>query len=268
MATKPGSAAYYKALQKVFKLQSKVLSGVLPHAGRRGTNHEERCRGFLTSVLPRRYSLGSGFIVSSTPNSKVSSEQDVIIFDDFLNSPLYREPAAGVYPSEMVYATVEVKGNLTLKDIRSTLKSIGTVRRLAFECWYEWPRYDDLPGRWKLVRNTEPIKRPPRSFIFAFDTTYKNPRALKDALEQELNKPVGAHLHGVVVVNKDWFGFQQVRKKGEPARFEMFEKHALLRFVNNMLRSLKGVVVRDAEMSRYLQIPTAEPVPPPEEWTQ
>jgi hypothetical protein len=257
-AKKSGSAAHYKALQKVFGLQSKILTGVLPHAGKRGSNDEERCRAFLSNVLPRRYGISSGFIVSSTPDSRPSREQDVVIFDDFLNSPLYREPAAGVFPAEMVYATVEVKATLRSDDIGSTFESIGEIRRLAFECWYEWPRSNDMPGRWRLEKNVTPIKRPPRSFIFAFDTAYKTPSALKDALEAKLNEPYGAHLHGIVVVSKGWFGFQHVRKKGERARIEMFSDDGLLRFVNNMLKSLKGVVVREAEMSRYLKIETVE----------
>jgi hypothetical protein len=258
MVTKTGSAAYYYALQSVFRLQTKILTGVLPHAGKRGSNNEERCRAFLTNVLPRRYGISSGFIVSSTRGSKPSREQDVVIFDDFLNSPLYREPAAGVFPAEMVYGTVEVKAKLRSDDIDSTLISIGEVRRLAFECWYEWPRRNDVPGRWKLENNEAPIKRPPRSFIFAFDTSYKTPGALKEALENKLNEPHGAHLHGIVVVSKGWFAFQHVRKKRELARVEMFADNGLLRFVNNMLKSLKGVVVREADMSRYLNIETVE----------
>ena len=183
MAKQSGSAAYYKALQEIFELQSRVLTGVLPHAGKRGSNDEERCRTFLMNVLPRRYGIGGGFIVSSTPGTKPSREQDVVIFDDFLNSPLYREPSAGVFPVEMVYATLEVKGNLRAKDIDSTFRSIGEIRRLAFECWYEWPRINDQPGRWQLEKNVDPKKRPPRAFIFAFDTTYKTLRALREALE-------------------------------------------------------------------------------------
>lgn len=108
------------------------------------------------------------------------------------------------------------------------------------------------------MRNDKPIKRPPRSFIFAFDTEYKTPRALREALVSRLNKPYGAHLHGVVVVSKGWFGFQHVQKTGEEARVSMFGDNGLLRFVNNMLKSLKGVVVREAEMGRYLTIPTVE----------
>src|ERR1700759_3745396 len=106
MAGKTGSTAYYDALQRVFRLQSRILTGVLPHAGKRGSNDEERCKEFLKNVLPRRYGISSGFVVSSTEDSKPSPEQDVIIFDDLLNSPLYREPSAGVFPVEMVYATV------------------------------------------------------------------------------------------------------------------------------------------------------------------
>jgi hypothetical protein len=258
MAKKTGSAAYYNALQNLFGLQSQILTGVLPHAGKRGSNDEERCRAFLSTVLPRRYSLSSGFIVSSTPDSRPSREQDIVIFDDFLNSPLYREPAAGVFPAEMVYGTVEVKGKLRPGDIVSTLRSIGEVRRLAFECWYEWPRRNDQPGRWRLEQNVDPIKRPPRSYIFAFDTSYKTPSALKDALERKLNEGYGAHLHGIVVVSKGWFGFQRVMKKGEPATVKMFSNNGLLRFVNSMLKSLKGVVVREADMNRYLKIETFE----------
>jgi hypothetical protein len=38
----------------------------------------------------------------------------------------------------------------------------------------------------------------------------------------------------------------------------MFKDDGLLRFVNNMLKSLKAVVVRDADMGRYLDIETIE----------
>ena len=254
----PGSAKYYDALRKVFKLQSGILTAALPHAGERGSNDEERCRAFLTSVLPRRYSIGSGFIVSSARGAKPSPQQDVIIHDDFLNSPLHRELSAGVFPIEMVYATVEVKGYLQSRDLQSSLASIGRVRRLAHECWYEFPEQNIMPGRPRLVRPKKPIKRPPRAFIFAFDTIYKSPSALKRALERELNKGHGAHLHGIIVLSRNWFAFQRpFRLK---AAVKVFANNALLRFVNNMLTSLKSVVVREAEMGRYLNIPTVSEI--------
>ena len=49
-----------------------------------------------------------------------------------------------------------------------------------------------------------------------------------------------------------------MRKEGESAKVEMFDDNGLLRFVNNMLKSLKSVVVREADMNRYLNIETVE----------
>lgn len=262
----PGSSRYYEALQKVFALQSEVLTAALPHAGERGSNDEERCRAFLASVLPRRYAIGSGFVVSSTPGAKASPQQDVILYDHFLNSPLYQELSAGVFPIEMVYATIEVKGLLNSREITSSLTSIGKVRRLAHQCWYEYPRRTDAPGRWALTGSEASIKRPGRAFIFAYDSTYSTAASLKKALERELNKPLGAHLHGIVVISKDLFAFQRVRKAGESASVKIFKGNALLHFVNSMLSSLKGVVVRDAQMERYLKMQSApaEDVLPPQ----
>jgi len=262
----PGSAAYFDALQKVFQLQSEFLTAVLPHAGERGTNDEERCRTFLSQVLPRRYSIGSGFVVSSDPELPVSRQQDVVIFDDFLNSPLHRELSASVFPIEMVYATVEVKGLLQPNDLLPIVQSIGGVRQLSMQCWYEipespttpkLPNVTNLPGRFKLARLS--MKRPPRAFVFAFNTTYSTPDGLKDALQRAIDEGGFAHLHGIVVLNKGWFAFQYPNKPR--AEIKIFTDNALLRFVNNMLMLLKGTVIREAEMARYLKIETAESEP-------
>jgi hypothetical protein len=49
-----GVQAYYDALQKIFRLQSEILTGAIPHRGERGRNDEERLRDFLSKVLPRK----------------------------------------------------------------------------------------------------------------------------------------------------------------------------------------------------------------------
>lgn len=254
-----GSAAYYGALQSIFHLQSKILTGVLPHAGERGSNDEERCRAFLNSVLPRRYSIGSGFVVSSTPGSEASLQQDVVIYDDFLNSPLHREISAAAFPIEMVYATVEVKGMLGSGDLGKIATSIASVRRLSMQSRYEMPDPDNVPGRPNLYSLV--VKRPPRAFAFAFNTRYKNPEKFKAALERALNEQRGAHLHGIVVLSANWFAYQQPNRPRAEVR--LFTDNALLRYVNSMLKVLKSTVVREADMSRYLV--NIETAPPEEE---
>lgn len=69
-------------------------------------------RAFLARILPRRFSVGTGFLVCSNPAVPASHQIDTVVFDEIYNSPLHRELAAYVFPIEMVYGTVEVKGLL------------------------------------------------------------------------------------------------------------------------------------------------------------
>ena len=144
----PGVEAYYATLQKLFQLQAEVLSGVLPHYGERGENDEERVRDFLSKVLPKKFSVGTGFIVCSDPTLPPSSQTDVVIYDDIHNSPLHRELAAYVYPAEMVYGTVEVKATLRASDLTKIFEDIQKVRAMAKHRWYvQYPSTPKDPAR-------------------------------------------------------------------------------------------------------------------------
>jgi hypothetical protein len=253
----PGSGAYYDATQRIFSLQSEILTAVLPHAGERGANDEERCRNFLHGVLPRRYSLGTGFIVSSEPESVPSPQQDIVIFDEFTNSPLHQELSASIFPIEIVYGTVEVKGRLQPDDLVPTLESIAKTRQLSMRCWYERvAKPKDKPTRYVQFEQFC-VKHAPRAFVFAFDTTYSASESLKNALEVAIDKVKNAHLHGIVVLSKDWFAFQVAYQ--QPPKVKIFTDNALMRYVNNMLRLLKALPMYNVAMDRYLGIETAPP---------
>ena len=81
-ADTPGTAAYYNALRSIFELESKILTATLPHAGERGRNDEERLWAFLAKVLPRRFSVGTGFLVCSNPAVRASRQMDTVLFDE------------------------------------------------------------------------------------------------------------------------------------------------------------------------------------------
>src|SRR5687768_6400172 len=94
----PPPKDYFAALQRIFEIQTDVLTAVLPHAGERGRTDEERFREFLRRSLPHRFSLGTGFLVCSNPSIPEGNQADIVIFHEFINSPLHRELAAFVYP--------------------------------------------------------------------------------------------------------------------------------------------------------------------------
>ena len=250
----PGGAAYYEAMQRIFRLESEVLTAVLPHAGERGANDEARCRAFLEKVLPRRYSIGTGFIVSSDPDLPVSPQQDIVIYDEFLNSPLHRELSAFVFPIEIVYATVEVKGLLQQKDLVPTVESIGKARKLGMKCWYQRiVSSSETPGRFPQLE-TLCVKKPARAFVFAFETSYATAEGFRKAWQKALDKVGTAHIHGVVVLNKNWYAFQVPYET--PARVKIFTDHALMRFMNGMLHLLRSTRIYEAATGRYLKIET------------
>ncbi|MEW6687086.1 MAG: DUF6602 domain-containing protein [Candidatus Edwardsbacteria bacterium] len=255
-----GISAYYSAIQKIFNLESEVLTGVLPHYGERGKNDEERLKDFLTKVLPHKFGIGTGFIVCSEPSKPVSNQTDIVIFDQLLNSPLYRELSSDVYPIEMVYATVEVKGVLQKKDIKKTLESIGKIRNLTKNKKYV--EYGSVPKSpenkdQRVVSVSEyHVDLSPRAFLFAY--TKRGWRTLEnfnDFLTQSLFEFKDAHLHGIIVLEKDWFLYQEAYPK-EGVEFHCHDNNSLLRFTNKMLHDIQsfpmGIMLIDAYFKEFL----------------
>lgn len=185
----PGVEAYYNTLQKLFQLQSEVLSEVLPHYDERGENDEERVRDFLQKVLPKKFSVGTGFIVCSAPSLPPSSQTDVVIYDEICNSPLHRELAAYVYPVEMVYGTVEVKAALRSSDLKKIFEDIQKIHAMTEHRWYvqymSAPKDPARPNELVVVPGEFKVPKPPsRSFVFAFSQEgWSSVESLADSLK-------------------------------------------------------------------------------------
>ena len=106
---------------------------------------------FLGRISPRKHSVGSGFVVCSEESVPVSSQTDVVLFDEFHNSPLHRELTAHIYPVEIVYGTVEVKGRLEKRDLGKIVQDIAKLRALGEHRYYisyeSVPKPDAGPGK-------------------------------------------------------------------------------------------------------------------------
>jgi uncharacterized protein DUF6602 len=89
---------YLSALQKMLRLQTDVLTRIIPHHGERGSNDEEHFKAFLRRTLPSRFSIGTGFMICSEPGIDPSRQTDIVIFDEFSNSQIFLELAASIFP--------------------------------------------------------------------------------------------------------------------------------------------------------------------------
>ena len=94
--------------EKIFEMAAQKLRQdfrelqVVPHAALKGVEAENLVRSFLRGHLPRRFDVGSGFILDKKNN--VSKQTDVIVFDA-LNCPTYRtSETAAIFPANNVAA--------------------------------------------------------------------------------------------------------------------------------------------------------------------
>lgn len=250
----PSIRNYYSALQEQFRLQASILTDVLPHSGERGRNNEERFREFLSRILPKKYSVGSGFVVCSEPSVSVSSQTDIVLFDEFYNAPIHRELASHVYPVEMVYGTAEVKGRLEKRDLRKICDDIAKIRALGQHRYYlkygAVSKPDVQPTK-QVVGQTELHSGvPPRAFVFAYEQ--RGWQRLSDFLEslREAAQGFPIHIHGLAVLDSDWYVTQEAYEN-DPPKFQAVEGNSLLNFVNGMLHSIGSVEMMQMSIDRY-----------------
>jgi hypothetical protein len=227
----------------------------LPHLGERGRNDEERFREFLTRVVPRKFSVGTGFLVCSDSKVPTSSQTDVVLYDEIHNSPLHRELSAFVYPIEIVYGTIEVKGLIQRNDLKKIMEDIQKVRQLARHRWYvrykSEPKTPDKPDQLVVTKEDFQVSGPPpRTFVFAYEK--KGWRRIEDFVQslEEAARGTSAHIHGLVVLSRDWYVTQEAYAEGN-VKFHPYEGNALLRFVNGLVHSVASIQMFQMSLDRY-----------------
>lgn len=246
----PRHLTYLAALQLIADQSRQQLAALMPHLGERGRIAEEIIHGVLLRTLPKRFSVGTGVLISATGDA--SSQTDIVIFDNFHNSPLLAEFGVGVYPVEIVYATIEVKSVLTRRELRNTLSAIRKIRKLGSKKHYVVREVAlDATGKpTKAMRKLE-ITVPPRSYIVAFrqrglGQTYDAfCQTLKDCLAEHDD-----HVHGVAVLENDWFA-GRVAFRDPPELFGR-EGNALLSLYSSVLKGQQNFAVYPLDLDAYL----------------
>lgn len=104
------------------------LAAVHTHGPTKGDGAEEPWRDFLERHLPRRYEVTHGFVVDADGDQ--SNQMDLIICDRQYTTVLLDSSAARYVPAESVYATFEVKQNVSKEQVEYAQKKLASVRRL------------------------------------------------------------------------------------------------------------------------------------------
>lgn len=108
--------------------QLEAARKIISHGTTRGTIAENTVRGIIAPLLPFRYSIASGFLISK--DAAPSKQIDVLVFDRAESSPLYEDQACAVISPEMGVLAIEVKSTLNKKDIREAVANIASAKRI------------------------------------------------------------------------------------------------------------------------------------------
>ncbi|MBP6721870.1 MAG: hypothetical protein KA239_06090 [Bacteroidia bacterium] len=123
-----------EAIQEHFRRMQQVLKSVgtvaktSNHNVTRGTLREYFLREFLQPILPHDIGVVSGEIIDSFGNR--SGQVDCILVDKTLPQIYLGSPDHLIVLAESVLAAIEVKSNLTCKELRKTLVSNLKIKRL------------------------------------------------------------------------------------------------------------------------------------------
>jgi hypothetical protein len=240
--------AYLDGLQLIAEHSQRELARLMPHKGERIA--EEILKNVLVKILPKRFSVGTGIIINA--HGSVSSQTDIVIYDNFYNSPLLSEFGSSIYPAEIVYATIEVKSVLNMKLLEDSMDAIMRLREVGKERHYKVPGFEEVDGRRQAISTKRVSTLPPRNYIFAFKQSGLGPSY--DDFCAKLTKCLNeknAHVHGVCVLDKNWFAARQAFRT--PA--ELFGQHGngLLTFYYYFLKAQKNYRMYEMDLEAYMK---------------
>jgi hypothetical protein len=186
-------AAHIEGLSSLAMMMHEHLKDLIEHSGEQGRSSEHVVRATLRSVLPKRFSIGTGIVVSS--HGSKSKQTDIVIYDDFYNASPSLIGEVGIFPIECVYATIEVKSSIDTGKIRLAADAIGRLRGMKDEKYYRVPAL-------KINRETKAVEIEyeilkssiaPRTYLFAFDADYATIGTMIDALNAYPGVPGNHH---------------------------------------------------------------------------
>jgi hypothetical protein len=227
-------AEFFADAQKALELRFRGFEKDLPHQGEKGGIRERRIVDFLSSVLPKRYGVGTGHIIGSD-KPFISSQTDIVIYDALNGITLPLDSYYSLFPCECVYAAVEVKSKLDARDGK------GGPGGEIYRCMRNTTRLKKFD---RSNRNLPTIT----SIVFAYETTWKqNQPAVVSHWFERFGEKYSMKLPEMVFVLDPGFVLTKAPKPNQNAYSDenefadAYDRHPLLFFVSELTYRLAGI---------------------------
>lgn len=106
----------------------KAAQTIIDHTSARGSLAENLLRELIAEFLPRRWAVGTGFILNS--DREVSKQVDILVYDVMTTASIYRDGGLVALSPGTAKLAVEVKSHLDGDGIRHALENIRSIKEL------------------------------------------------------------------------------------------------------------------------------------------
>lgn len=216
-----------------------------------GDSRETLLRKFLTDsgYLPRKYSVSALSVRVASETGHISNEIDIAIYDsENLITLMKRQDVYAVYPIESVYGVIQVKSNLTKKELKSGFKNLASFKKLK--------------GSVANSRNNK------FALLFAYCSDMKWEDIVREIKEFSKENPKSVYPNAIFILDRGFFIFgeeegngtitnvdieslQNVSLRGFPDRQQL----NLYQFQTILLELLHSANVSPANLGSYFRLP-------------
>lgn len=239
---------YAKWLRDRIKSHVDAARAFVPHRGESGRVAEGAVATALREFLPKRFSLGTGFIVNA--KGETSSQIDIVVYDNEQNAPILFEGGVGIFPIECVYGIVAVTRKLDVDKLKESLSAIERIRRMAVAKNYV--TYSRSPGTpVEHAPKFQPLS--PRSFIFAVAKNKgMDVRQIQNLLHEEFKD---SFVHGLISLTPPWFCSQIAYDRSHAVEAEVSAEEAFKRFLIALRHDLPSMPIAAGNFEPYFSAP-------------
>ena len=216
-------------------LRSKVASAIsqaraaqicIDHNGLKGEIIEILVRELFRPLLPADVGVATGQIIDT--KGRVSTQQDIIIYDKSILPPVLFETQKGLFPVESVLYTIEIKTTLTAKEVQTTHASAVKLRE------FEYLAGNDI--------NPNPDRL--RCVIFALNSDLSDAGKSEAQRYKEIYDKDFPHVRAICVADKEYWH----EVNGSWLRHPIQAQHdEVLSFIGGIMNTYKNVAKNRGE---------------------
>lgn len=126
----PDYKGYIQAKANILKQELKLIKYLIKkHNQTIGEFYETILKKFLNEFIPKKFKVGTGFIID-IENNQLSRQVDIIIYEDGKFPPIYQHNDFVIVECNTVLSTIEVKAKIDSENIKDASENMESVKNI------------------------------------------------------------------------------------------------------------------------------------------